>query len=210
VQGFRIDRRGVRAVRTTAGEVSAEQVVIAAGVDTPSLLAMIGFKLHLRHAPGFLAHSAPLPMQLRSICDAPGGVSFKQMSDGSLVGTDSPDPPDLPVHAAIREHAVDFPDDAIRAMHGNRALAKITAFLPGARRSAALDHVTLGFRPVPMDGFPIVGRVPGAPGFYTVVTHSGVTLAPILGEYVRAELLDGQDVPMLAPYRPNRYVPGPS
>ena len=86
-----------------------------------------------------------------------------------------------------------------------KALTKITAFLPGAR-GAALDHVTLGFRPMPMDGFPIVGRVPGAPGFYTVVTHSGVTLAPILGEYVRAELLGGEDVPMLAPYRPGRYA----
>jgi len=206
VQGFRIDQQGVRAVRTATGEVLADHVVIAAGVDTPALLAMAGFSLKLRHSPGFLAHSAPVPMQLRSICDAPGGVSFKQMSDGSLVGTDSPDPPDLPVHAAIREHAVDFPDEATRAMHGNRALTKITAFLPGAR-GAVLDHVTLGFRPVPMDGFPIVGQVPGAPGFYAVVTHSGVTLAPILGEYVRAELLDGQHVPMLAPYRPGRYSP---
>ena len=206
VQGFRIDKEGVRAVRTASGEVLADRVVIAAGVDTPALLAMAGFSLQLRHAPGFLAHSAAVPMQLRSVCDAPGGVSFKQMSDGSLVGTDSPDPPDLPVHAQVREHAVDFPDEAIRAMHGNRALTKITAFLPGAR-GAALDHVTLGFRPMPMDGFPIVGRVPGAPGFYTVVTHSGVTLAPILGEYVRAELLGGEDVPMLAPYRPGRYAP---
>ena len=131
---------------------------------------------------------------------------FKQMRDGSLVGTDSPDPPDLPAHAQIREHAVDFPDEAIRALHGNRALTKIIAFLPGAR-GAALDHVTLGFRPMPMDGLPVVGRVPGAPGFYTVVTHSGVTLAPILGQYVRAELLRGEDEPMLAPYRPGRFAP---
>ena len=209
VQGFRVDSRGVRAVRTATDEVPVDHVVIAAGVDTPALLAMAGFRLQLRHAPGFLAHSTTVPMQVRSICDAPGGVSFKQMRDGSLVGTDSPDPPDLPVHAQIREHAVDFPDEAIRALHGNRALTKITAFLPGAR-AAALDHVTLGFRPMPMDGFPIVGPVPGAPGFYTVVTHSGVTLAPILGEYVRAELLRGEDEPMLAPYRPGRFGPAAS
>jgi glycine/D-amino acid oxidase-like deaminating enzyme len=206
VQGFRIDSRGVRAVQTDTDEVPVDHVVIAAGVDTPALLAMAGFRLQLRHAPGFLAHSTGVPMQVRSICDAPGGVSFKQMRDGSLVGTDSPDPPDMPAHAQIREHAVDFPDEAIRALHGNRALTKIIAFLPGAR-SAALDHVTLGFRPMPMDGLPVVGRVPGAPGFYTVVTHSGVTLAPILGQYVRAELLRGEDEPMLAPYRPGRFAP---
>ncbi len=205
VRGFRIRDGRVQAVQTDAGEVGVDRVVIAAGVDTPALLALAGFRLQLRHAPGFLAHSAPLPMQARSICDAPGGVQFKQMADGSLVGTDSPDPPDLPVHAQIRQHAVDFPDAAIRAMHGNRALGKITAFLPGARR-ATLDRVTLGFRPMPMDGFPVVGPVPGAPDFYAVVTHSGVTLAPILGEYVRTELLHAQHVPMLSPYRPDRFL----
>ncbi len=204
VVGFRMQKGRVRSVQTSAGDVPVDRVVVAAGVDTPSLLAMAGFTLQLRHAPGFLAHSAPLPMQTRSVCDAPGGVSFKQMADGSLVGTDSPDPPDIPVHAQIRQSTVDFPDDAIRAMHGNRALGKITAFLPGAH-AATLDHVTLGFRPMPMDGFPVVGRVPGAPDLYVVVTHSGVTLAPILGQHVRTELLHEREVTSLAPYRPKRF-----
>ena len=207
VLGFRTVNGRVRAVQTSAGAVPIDRVVVAAGIDTPALLAMTGFKLQLRHAPGFLAHSAPVPMQTRSICDAPGGVQFKQMADGTLVGTDSPDPPDLPVHAAIRQHVVDFPDDAIRAMHGNRALGKITAFLPAAHM-ATLDHVTLGFRPMPMDGFPVVGRVPGATDFYVVVTHSGVTLAPILGEHVRTELLHEREVTVLTPYRPDRFMAG--
>ncbi len=205
VLGLRIENGRVRGVQTSAGDFPVDRVVVAAGVDTPALLAMAGFNLQLRHAPGFLAHSAPLPMQTRSICDAPGGVSFKQMADGSLVGTDSPDPPDLPVHAQVRQHAVDFPDAAIRDMHGHRALGKITAFLPGAR-DAKLDHVTLGFRPMPMDGFPIVGRVPGATDLYVVVTHSGVTLAPILGQHVRSELLHEREVAELAPYRPERFA----
>jgi glycine/D-amino acid oxidase-like deaminating enzyme len=205
VLGLRMQDGRVRAVQTSTGAVPVDRVVVAAGVDTPALLAMAGFTLQLRHAPGFLAHSAPLPIQIRSICDAPGGVSFKQMTDGSLVGTDSPDPPDLPVHAQIRQQAVDFPDAAIRAMHGNRALGKITAFLPDAR-AATLDHVTLGFRPMPKDGFPVVGRVPGAPDLYVVVTHSGVTLAPILGQHVRTELLHEREVTELAPYRPARFT----
>lgn len=205
VLGFRMTNGRLTAVQTSSGTVPVDRVVVAAGVDTPALLAMVGFKLQLRHAPGFLAHSAPMPIQTRRICDAPGGVQFKQMADGALVGTDSPDPPDLPVHAAIRERTVDFPDAAIRAMHGNRALGKITAFLPAAR-AATLDHVTLGFRPMPMDGFPVVGRVPGASDVYVVITHSGVTLAPILGEHVRTELLHEREVTALAPYRPDRSM----
>lgn len=205
VLGFRRRNGRLTAVETAGGAVPVDRVIVAAGVDSPALLAMAGFTLKLRHAPGFLAHSAPVPIQTRSICDAPGGVQFKQMADGSLVGTDSPDPPPLPVHAQILRQKMDFPDDAIRAMHGNRALGKIKAFLPDAR-TATLDHVTLGFRPMPVDGFPIVGRVPGAPDLYVVVTHSGVTLAPILGEHVRTELLHEREVAELGPYRPDRFI----
>jgi glycine/D-amino acid oxidase-like deaminating enzyme len=84
-------------------------------------------------------------------------------------------------------------------------LDKIKAFLPGAR-AASLDHVTLGFRPMPTDGFPIVGTVPGAADIYVAVSHSGVTLAPVFGEYVRRELLEEQRVEELSPYRPDRFA----
>jgi glycine/D-amino acid oxidase-like deaminating enzyme len=204
VQALDLRSGRLRSVQTSSGPVPLDRLVVAAGVDTPRLLAMAGFDLRLRHAPGFLAHSTPAPLQVRSICDAPGGLEFKQMADGTLVGTDSPEPPDIPVHAAIREGALDFPDDAIRALHGNRALDKIKAFLPGAQ-AATLDHVTLGFRPMPTDGFPVVGPVPGAPDLYVAVTHSGVTLAPILGLHVRSELLHEREVGALVPYRPARF-----
>lgn len=207
VQSLEFQGGRLRSAVTSAGTIPLDRLVVAAGVDTPKLLAMAGHKLQLRHAPGFLAHSRPAPMLTQSICDAPGGVEFKQMADGSLVGTDSPEPPDLPVHAQIREHEVDFPDEALRTWHGTRALDKIKAFLPAAH-DVPLDHVTLGFRPMPTDGFPVVGAVPGAPDLYVVVTHSGVTLAPLLGVYVRAELLGGKAIVELAPYRPGRFAQG--
>ena len=105
----------------------------------------------------------------------------------------------------IRDHAIDFPDEPLRAWHGTRVLDKVKAFLPGAR-AASLDHVTLGFRPMPTDGFPIVGAVPGVADIYVAVTHSGVTLAPVLGEDVRRELLDEQRIDELEPYRPDRFT----
>jgi glycine/D-amino acid oxidase-like deaminating enzyme len=206
LQETRFRRGRLTSVRTSTGEFPLDRLVVAAGVDTPRILAMAGFELRLRHAPGLLVHSTSLPALTTSVCDAPGGVSFKQMSDGTLVGTDSPEPPDLTAHADIRAHATDFPDEALRNLHGTRVLDKIKAFLPGAH-DAAVDHVTLGFRPMPTDGLPIVGPVPGAADVYVTVMHSGVTLAPIVGEYVRQELLDGQPVDELAPYRPGRSLP---
>ena len=56
-------------------------------------------------------------------------------------------------------------------------------------------------------GLPVVGPVPGVQNAFVVVTHSGVTLAPILGELVTAELLDGAaPSELLAPFRPPRLL----
>ncbi len=190
---------------TSRGNFALDRLIVAAGVDTPRVLALCGFTLRLRHAPGILAHSVAHPELTRIIHDAPGGVSFKQMANGSIVGTDAPEPPDLAVHAGIRAGAMDFPDDAMRAMHGNRILAKIAAFLPAARE-APLAWLSLGFRPMPTDEFPVVGALPATPDVHVAVTHSGVTLAPILGRWMRAEVLDAKRIEALAPYRPERFT----
>jgi glycine/D-amino acid oxidase-like deaminating enzyme len=194
----------LKGVTTDRGSHALDHIVIAAGVDAPALLAPTGFRLPLRHAPGILAHSQPGAPVLGAVCDAPGGVSFKQMADGRIVGTDAPEPPELPVHSGILDHPMDFPDDAIRAMHGQRILGRIDTFLPAAG-AQPLDFLTLGFRPLPADGFPAVGPVPGARGVYVAVTHSGVTLAPHLGELIAAEVVDGSTEGELAPYRPQRF-----
>ncbi len=193
----------LKAAVTTDGRVPLDRLVVAAGVDTPSVLALAGFKLRLRHAPGILAHSAPMPALTRIVHEGPSELSFKQMADGSLVGTDAPTPPDRPEHAAIRAAPGDFPSEALRELHGNRILARIAAVLPAAK-DARLERVTLGFRPMPLDDRPIIGPVPGAPDVYVSVTHSGVTLAPILGRYATREIIDGDRVDALAPYRPER------
>jgi glycine/D-amino acid oxidase-like deaminating enzyme len=204
VQELEFRHGRLASARTTQGTVPLDRLVVAAGVDTPRVLALCGFTLRLRHAPGILAHSATLPQLTRIIHDAPEGLSFKQMANGSVVGTDAPEPPLLPVHAGIRAEAMDFPDNAVRAMHGNRILGKIAAFLPAVRDSR-LDWLSLGFRPMPTDELPVVGALPATPDVHVVVTHSGVTLAPILGRWSTAEVLDATRIEALAPYRPERF-----
>ena len=43
-------------------------------------------------------------------------------------------------------------------------------------------------------------------GFYVVTSNSAVTLGPLWGRIVAAELLDGVADPRLAPYRPARFL----
>jgi glycine/D-amino acid oxidase-like deaminating enzyme len=205
VQGLDVTHGVLTGVRTATDRVPLDHLVVAAGVDTPSVLAQVGFPLKLRHAPGILAHSVPTSPVTPVIFDAPGHLSFKQMADGSIVGTDSPEPPDIPAHREIRDHPMSFPDESLRAMHGDRILAKIGAVLPPAR-GVALERLTLGFRPMPLDELPVVGAVPYVHNLYVVVTHSGVTLAPILGRYVAQEIVSGSRIEALAPFRPERFA----
>ena len=191
-------------VSTTTGKYSLDRLVIAGGVDSPVVAAMADYIPPMRHAPGILAHSSPIQGLTRMVNEGPT-VHFKQMSDGKIVGADSTYAPNIPAHHDILEKQQDFPDEAIRVMHGQRILDKITAILPGAQ-NANLERLTLGFRPMPEDGFPIVGFVPGSSDVYIAVMHSGVTLAPIIGQYISREILDDISVDSLAPYRPNRFA----
>lgn len=195
----------LRGVRTTQGSFALDRLVVAAGVDTPRLLAMAGFALALRHAPGILAHSASVAPLTRLVHDAPGGLEFKQMANGSVVGTDAPNPPDIPAHHEIRTHAVDFPTEELRRWHGERIIGKIARFLPGIQ-GVPLERLTLGFRPMPGDGLPVMGSLPTCPTIHVAVTHSGVTLAPIVGRLTAQEVLSGSPAELFAPYRPERFA----
>jgi glycine/D-amino acid oxidase-like deaminating enzyme len=189
---------------TNQGTFPLDRLVVAAGVDTPRVLAMVNYQLTLKHAPGILAHSVSLPPLTRLVHDAPGDLSFKQMADGAVVGGDAPSPPDIPAHQAVRAHAEQFPTDEVRNYHGNRILTKIGQFLPGAR-GVQLERLTLGFRPMPVDEFPVMGALPGLSDIHVAVTHSGVTLAPIVGRLTAEEVLRGSRAQMLSPYRPERF-----
>ena len=205
VYGLDFRHKQLTAITTSEGKFPVDRLIVAAGVDTPHILSMAGFDLQLRHSPGILAHSVPIPELTKIVYDGPGGMEFKQMANGRIVGTDSLEAPDIPAHSEIRQHRMDFPDAALRAAHGARILKRISTVLPGAS-SAMLDELTLGFRPMPIDGFPVVGPVPSAPDVYVAVTHSGVTLAPILGRHVSQEVLTDSQIESLAPYRPTRFA----
>jgi glycine/D-amino acid oxidase-like deaminating enzyme len=58
---------------------------------------------------------------------------------------------------------------------------------------------------MPVDDRPIVGALKSAPDIHVAVTHSGVTLAAILGRLVSSEVLSGTRSAVLSPYRPERF-----
>ena len=181
-----------------------DHVLIASGVDAPAMVAPLGYTMPLVHSPGALLHTKPLPNMTRLVYDGPDILEWKQAADGTVVGLEASVPPPLPMHAEIRERAMAFPP-GVGERHGARILSKLATYMPGLAR-AEVAKVTLGFRPMPKDGFPIVGPVPGVPRVSVCVTHSGVTLAPLLGDLVAMELMTEREESLLAPYRPARYA----
>ncbi|MEM6727922.1 MAG: FAD-dependent oxidoreductase [Pseudomonadota bacterium] len=69
------------------------------------------------------------------------------------------------------------------------------------------ERVVRAERPMPADGLPIVGPT-GASGLYVAVLHSGITLAPLIGELAAAEITGAQSnraTDLLEPYRLYRF-----
>ena len=185
------------------GRVPAGVLILAAGVGTPALASMAGVDVPLIPAPGLLVHTKPMPALVHRVLIGPD-AHVKQYRDGGMVIGDDFGPPQNAVHEYLNHHPLDFPDDATRRLHERRILKQAAAYLPAAEK-APVERVTLGWRPMPKDGFPTISPAGNCPNLYIVVTHSGVTLAAILGELVTEEILDGVSVAMLEPYRPSRF-----
>jgi glycine/D-amino acid oxidase-like deaminating enzyme len=180
---------GVR-VLTGAGTLEADVCVLAAGAATAALGAKVGVALPMRPTPGLLAHSRPAAPLLRHVIEAPG-LHMKQERGRIVVGEDF--------------GGGSAPED--REAEGRRLLALVGRHIRGAD-ALELEKVTVGFRPMPEDGKPVVGFAPELPGLYLATMHSGITLAPAVGRFAAMEILDGTRVEMLEPYRPERFLRG--
>jgi glycine/D-amino acid oxidase-like deaminating enzyme len=185
-----LDERGGRlqAVRTTAGDVPTDVLVIACGTDTPRVAAMAGVRVPLKDSPGILVHTTPQPRVVERVVLSPI-AHMKQKPDGRIVtGSGFGGSPSTDTSHDVAE----------------RFLKAASQVLP-AFAKAAVEKVTLGWRPLPQDEFPIIGFPAKRRDVYIAVMHSGVTMSPLVAQLAAMEILDGVAVEPLAPYRPARF-----
>lgn len=186
VTGMIRQRDRILGVETKQGPVLAEEVVLCAGTGTNRLLSGLGLTIAMRPAPGLVVESLPVQPLLTRMLITPD-FELRQTRNGPLIAAgdceDLSDP--LPRAMALFAHARDL------LTHG-------TDLRFGGYRCA--------LRPMPGDGLPVLGRVGGLAGFYLAVTHSGVTLAPLLARLGTDELTGVGRDPDLAPYAPDRLA----
>ncbi|SDE13143.1 Glycine/D-amino acid oxidase [Glycomyces harbinensis] len=178
----------VNGVQTTAGVVSAETVILAAGTGTVALCSGIGVDMPVESSPAVLVRLRATPGLVRTIVATPS-LEVRQLTDGTVLSpTEYRGETD---QAALLETA-------------RRVRDRFAASFSGADGTEIVS-AEIGWRPMPADGEPIIGRPAGTRGLYVTVMHSAITLAAAAGRLAAEEILTGLTAPELAGCRPDRF-----
>ena len=179
----------VAGVEVLEGIVEADITVLATGIATADLLAAHDFVLPMDNAPGLLINTSPVAEVTQRVLTSKN-LHVWQKDDGSLlVGEDFGGTDPSEGEAAIIA----------------RVKSKLEGYFNGVSEAQIIGS-TVAKRPMPADSYPALGAVPGFNDLWVATTHSGITLAPIIGESLATEILTGKMVKALHPYRVSRFA----
>lgn len=184
---------GVR-VRAGDQEVAAEKVVIAGGAQAKLLMDGLGWELPMDPSPGLLAVTQPLDPLIA------GTVYVAAREGPSIHLRQRPD-----ARVLIGEKSQAYVATRPTREHAEELLAQAGRVFP-ALAGAEVDHFTVEWRPMPRDGMPVIGPLPGLDSVYLAAAHAGVTLAPAVGFLVAQELVEGTGPPQLSAFSLERFV----
>jgi len=188
---------------TSCGDIAVDRFVLATGADPSAIQTFAGFDLPQRSTPGVIVITQPMPPVLSHIVVAPG-IHIHQRLDGRLVLGEQDGAPENAAHKLrLTARPTRFPNAATASQHAQRLITLAKEYLTGLPEVNA-EEVIIGWRPLPLDGHPVIGPSPADPHAYVAVMHSGVSLAAIVGELVAEEMLTGERAPVLATFRTDR------
>jgi len=182
----------VSGARTSHGEFVADLVVLATGTATARLTEAAGCHVPMDNRRGLIVHTHPVAPVISSVINAED-IHFRQAADGHIVMGE------IFSGGTLGATSGQTPEQFAQTL-----LERLKRRLPDVK-GLAIERVHLGVRPVPADGYPVAGIPAAMPGVYIVTTHSGITLAPLLGRLVSTEVVSGQRSPLLEPYHPDRF-----
>ena len=193
-----LDRQGrIETVNTPSGKISCDVVVLANGTATTELAATADVHIPQQNSPGVVIRTDPQPpilhnvsiLHLPPIDEDRHEIHLRQSADGTF---------------AIGQGSQESVDRDDSQAHADSLLRRAIHYLPALAGARAIPK-PVGYRPMPIDGLPVLGFCQATPNLYIALMHSGVTLAPLVGELATLEIVDGACVEMLAPYRPERF-----
>ncbi|MGZ9724166.1 NAD(P)/FAD-dependent oxidoreductase [Rhizobium miluonense] len=184
IVGVRLDNRS---------ELEADYVINCAGCAINTVGAELGHAVPLEWKPGMTVITDVSRNNVSRIMKAPE-IYIKPERAGRLL---------------------------LHAKSADLTLKDITAFdagEAGARQIAALVEnvlptvggvkitaIRISVRPYPADGMPVFGPLPGIEGYHVAVTHSGISLSPLIGQAAVEEILYGRTSKDFELFRPTRF-----
>ena len=197
VTGFVVHKGSIAAVEAADTEFPCDVVVLASGVQTTELASLAQVHIPQQRSPGIVIKTTPCAKVLHNVAviHAPAidenhqHLHLRQLSDRSLrIGQGT-------------QEGINRDDSQ---QHADALLDRAKTYLPTIADAQAIP-TPIGYRPMPLDGFPVLGFTESVPNLYIMLMHSGVTLAPLVGEMATLEVVDGVRVDWFASYRPERF-----
>ena len=193
----------VGSVVTSEGRITTRYLVLAAGIATPKLVNQIDPALAdlvpINQVPGLLVETQALDSNqiIERVYYPPdtGRLHLRPTpSGGVLIGAED-------IDSQVPEDSSTAPLEFVENL-----LVRTEEFLPAIKKIRLEKKYSsrICVRPVPINEMPIVGQLPGVPGAFVAVMHSGVTLGPLIGKLLSHQIHAGDIPELLIPYSPSR------
>lgn len=183
-------------IRTVAladgSRLDVDVVVNAAGPSASHVAGLIARHLPMRREPGVVTRIGCAQIPVHRVMHAPH-IEIRPDGDASMV-----------LHSREIDALIDTGEEPAQLA---RLLHESARHIVPELGNSRIAQTRVAFRPIPADGFPSVGAVPSVPGYYEAVSHSGITLGPVIGRMLASEILSGRRDAMLADFRPERFLP---
>ncbi len=193
VTGWSRESGKLRAVKTSDGEIDADEFVISGGIWSDGMIRQLGLRLPMQAGKGYSV-TLPNPVELPALCSiltearvavTPMGGSLRFGGTMEMSGT----------------------SESISPRRVEGILRAASNYFPNFKRSH-FDGLTPwhGLRPCSPDGMPYLGRSAAASNLLVATGHAmmGLSLAPVTAA-IAARLLDaeppGFDLHLLSPNR---------
>ncbi|SLK11906.1 Glycine/D-amino acid oxidase [Paenibacillus sp. RU5A] len=175
-------------VHTSNGFLESDVVVLAAGAGVPELCNPLGCPVPVTSSPSILIRMKSRNKLIHTLISN-AQFEARQLTEYTLLAA---------------EDYIDESEENGPEAVGKRAFDTLRRSLKDGNQ-LELESIKVGLRPMPEDGYPIVGFQDHVKGLYLTVMHSAITLAPLIARLAASEIIDRESRSELDPCRLSRF-----
>lgn len=204
VQGIEVSGGKVQGVRTSAGIIPADVVVVAAGIYTNALTSPLGIEIPYELYRVAVIQTTPLPPLIDQVLGTSAGdFAGRQQADGRYRFTDG---------GSHWPHALEDLADGyepimptLQTVHN--AVTSATALLP-AVQAARVARIWGGLVDITPDEIPVIERSQEIEGLVMAAGFSGhgFCLGPVTGQILRDLVVEGETPYPIEPFQLSRLA----